>query len=95
VWSEGNVQVEIQNTVMTLSIMKRINSELLIDRIAENYIMDGRIKDENVISVINRWNLSIRGLSLQNAKDVQMRITSLFQNDFNRDVKEFEHKRYR
>jgi len=43
------------NPVMTFTIKKRINTELFIENTAALYMVDGRIKDEHVVRVVNHW----------------------------------------
>jgi len=61
---------------------------MFIDKTAAIYIVDGWIKDENVLSVVNHWYWLIHGSSILYAKNTkrcgnEKPSSSLFQNDFN------------
>jgi len=58
--------------VMTYPIKKRINNELFVDGMTALYSVDGRIKDENVIRVVNHWNRLIRRPSIPYAKRTKL-----------------------
>jgi len=73
-WSEESGRDA--NSMMTFPIKKRINTELFIDRTAVLYIMEGRIKDENVVREVNHWHRLIPRSSIQcgkSAKDAGLR----------------------
>jgi len=44
-----------ENPVTTFPIKKRSNTDLFIDKMAALYIVDGRIKNEHVVRVVNHW----------------------------------------
>jgi len=70
---------------------KRINIGLFIDRTAALYKVDGRIKDENLVRVINQWYCLIRGMSIPCAKSAkrcgnERQGGSSVQMEFNKNV---------
>jgi len=74
---------------MTLPIKKSINTEVIIDRTAALYVVEGRLK--NMERVVNQLYWLIRGLSIPNAKRTKRYANEkpsgiLFQNDFNGNV---------
>jgi len=81
------------NPAMTLAIKKRSNTELFIDRMGVLHVEDGRIKEENVVMVVNHWCWLICGSSLPYVKSTKKCKnvkpgSSLFQNEFNGNMKE-------
>jgi len=53
---------------MTFFIKKRIDTELFIDRTTALYIVDGQIKDENVVMAVNPWDWLIRRSNIPSAE---------------------------
>jgi len=60
-----------ENPEMTFPIKKRVNTELFIGKTAALYIANGRIKDENVVRVVNHFYWLISGSSIPYAKSTK------------------------
>jgi len=58
-WSEESewavVGERCKPAVVVFPIKKRFNTELFIDTKAAVYLVDGRIKGENIMTVVNHW----------------------------------------